>query len=205
MEPALNTAGISLVTALVAIAVLLPLAYLSARHRARAADLANGLVATGFGLPALVVALSLVFWSRQLPEAWGLYQSFTMLVFVYVVHLGAQSLRTAQVAVGSVPRRLDESARMLGAGRIRRFATIELPLMLPGLAAGAGLVLLSTMKELPITLLTSPVGFETLATRIWEDAEAVFLAEAGLASLVLVALSGVLTWLLVVRRTERLA
>jgi iron(III) transport system permease protein len=205
VEPALNTAGISLVTALVAIAVLLPLAYLSARHRARAADLANGLVATGFGLPALVVALSLVFWSRQLPEAWGLYQSFTMLVFAYVVHLGAQSLRAAQVAVGSVPRRLDESARMLGAGRLRRFATIELPLMLPGLAAGAGLVLLSTMKELPITLLTSPLGFETLATRIWEDVEAVFFAEAALASLVLVALSGALTWLLVVRRTERLA
>jgi iron(III) transport system permease protein len=205
VEPALNTAGISLVTAVVAIIVLLPLAYLSARHRARAADLANGLVATGFGLPALVVALSLVFWSRQLPEAWGLYQSFTMLVFAYVVHLGAQSLRTAQVAVGSVPRRLDESARVLGAGRIRRFATVELPLMLPGLAAGAGLVLLSTMKELPITLLTRPIGFETLATQIWEDAEAVFLAEAGLASLVLVALSGILTWLLVVRRTERLA
>jgi iron(III) transport system permease protein len=107
--------------------------------------------------------------------------------------------------VGSVPRRLDESARVLGAGRLRRFATVELPLMLPGLAAGAGLVLLSTMKELPITLLTSPLGFETLATRIWEDAEAVFLAEAGLASLALVALSGILTWLLVVRRTERVA
>jgi iron(III) transport system permease protein len=205
VDPALNTVGISLVTALVAIAALLPLAYLSARHRARAADLANGLVATGFALPALVVALSLVFWSRQLPEAWGLYQSFTMLVFAYIVHLGAQSLRTAQVAVGSVPRRVDESARMLGAGRIRRFATIELPLMLPGLAAGGGLVLLSTMKELPITLVTAPVGFETLATRIWEDAEAVFLAEAGLASLVLVVLSGILTWLLVVRRTERVA
>jgi iron(III) transport system permease protein len=205
VQPALNTTGISLVTALVAIAILLPLAYLSARHRARVAGLTNGLVATGFGLPALVVALSLVFWSRQLPESWGFYQSFTMLVFAYVVHLGAQSLGAAQVAVGSVPRRLDESARMLGAGRIRRFATVELPLMLPGLAAGAGLVLLSTMKELPITLLMSPVGFETLATRIWEDAEAVFLAEAGLASLALVALSGILTWLLVVRRQERLA
>jgi iron(III) transport system permease protein len=136
---------------------------------------------------------------------WGLYQSFAMLVFAYVVHLGAQSLRAAQVAVAAVPRRLDESARMLGAGRVRRFATVELPLMLPGLAAGGGLVLLSTMKELPITLLTAPIGFPTLATRIWDDTEAVFLAEAALASIVLVALSGVLTWLLVVRRSDRLA
>jgi iron(III) transport system permease protein len=205
LDPALNTVGISLVTAAVAVAALLPLAYLSARHRARAGDLANGLVASGFALPGLVVALAVVFLSTQLPEAWGLYQSFAMLVFAYVVHLGAQSLRAAQVAVGSVPRRLDESARMLGAGRVRRFATIDLPLMLPGLAAGGGLVLLSTMKELPITLLSAPTGFETLTTRIWADAEAVFLAEAALASIVLVALSGVLTWLLVVRRSDRLA
>ena len=205
VDPALNTVGISLVTALVAVAALLPLAYLSGRHRARSGDVANGLVASGFALPGLVIALAVVFWSRQLPEAWGLYQSFAMLVFAYVVHLGAQSLRAAQVAVAAVPRRLDESARMLGAGRARRFVTVELPLMVPGLAAGGGLVLLSTMKELPITLLTAPIGFPTLTTRIWDDTEAVFLAEAALASIVLVALSGVLTWLLVVRRSDRLA
>lgn len=205
VTPALNTMGIGLVTAGVAVAALLPLAYLSARHRARVAGLFNGLVAAGFGLPGVVIALAVVFWGRQLPEGLGLYDSFSLLVFAYIVHLGAQSQRAAHVAVGSVPRRMDESARMLGAGRPRRFATIDLPLMLPGLAAGAGLVLLSTMKELPITLLVSPLGFETLATRVWEDTEAAFLAEAGLASLVLVVLSGLLTWLLVVRRTERLA
>ena len=203
--PAGNTAAIGMVTALVAVAVVLPLAYLSARHRAAAGDAANGLVAAGFALPGLVVALAVVSFALDLPESWGLYESFTLLVFAYVVHLGAQSLRAAQVAVAAVPRRLDESARMLGAGRVRRFGTIELPLMVPGLAAGAGLVLLSTMKELPITLLVAPTGFETLSTRIWADAESGFLAEAGLASIVLVALSGVLTWLLVTRRTERLA
>ncbi|HMG43503.1 MAG TPA: iron ABC transporter permease [Acidimicrobiales bacterium] len=203
--PAGNSAAIGMVTALVAVAVVLPLAYLSARHRAAAGDAANGLVAAGFALPGLVVALAVVSFALDLPESWGLYESFTLLVFAYVVHLGAQSLRAAQVAVAAVPRRLDESARMLGAGRVRRFGTIELPLMVPGLAAGAGLVLLSTMKELPITLLVAPTGFETLSTRIWADAESGFLAEAGLASIVLVALSGVLTWLLVTRRTERLA
>ncbi|HEX6419104.1 MAG TPA: iron ABC transporter permease [Acidimicrobiales bacterium] len=205
VEPALNTATISLVTALVAVAALLPLAYLSVRHRARAGVAVHGLVASGFALPGLVIALAVVFWSLQLPAGWGLYQSFSMLVFAYVVHLGAQSLRAAQVAVAAVPGRLDESARMLGASRARRFVTIDLPLMLPGLAAGGGLVLLSTMKELPITLLTAPTGFETLATRIWSDTESAFLAEAALASIVLVALSGVLTWFLVVRRSDRLA
>ena len=78
-----------------------------------------------------------------------------------------------------------------------------MPLILPGLAAGAGLVLMSVMKELPATLLLAPTGFDTLATKVWSASESGFLGQAGLASLMLVALSGVMTWLLVVRRMDR--
>ena len=62
--------------------------------------------------------------------------------------------------------------------------------MTSGLLAGAGLVLLSTLKELPATLILAPIGFETLATRIWNAAEDGFFAEVGVTALVLVALSG---------------
>ena len=96
---------------------------------------------------------------------------------------------------------MDDAARTLGAGRARRFVTIDVPLMLPGLLAGAGLVLLSAMKELPATLLLRPTSFETLAVRIWDAQEGGFLGEVGLASTVLVLGSALLTWLLVVRRT----
>jgi iron(III) transport system permease protein len=121
-------------------------------------------------------------------------------VGAYALHFGALALGPAQVAVTGVPRRLDDAARMLGRGRLGRMASIELPLMAPGLAAAGGLVLLSAMKELPVTLLLAPAGFPTLATRIWSAAEDAFWADASIAALALVALSGVLTWLLVVRR-----
>jgi iron(III) transport system permease protein len=203
--PTFNTAGISLLTAAVAVAVVLPVAYLTARFRTRAGAAANAFVVGGFALPGLVIALALVFWTLSVDALGFLYQSFALLVFAYVVHFGAQSVRTAQVAVASMPARLDDAARMLGAGRLRRFATIELPLMRPGLVAGAGLVLLSTMKELPATLLLAPTGFNTLATRIWNAQTDGFYADVGLASIVLLALSALLTWLLVVRRAERFA
>ena len=74
--------------------------------------------------------------------------------------------------------------------------------MLPGLAAGGGLVMLSVMKELPATLILAPIGFRTLTTRTWSLFLDGFIAEAGLLSLVLVGLSGVLTWLLVIRPLE---
>lgn len=203
--PAVNTSLIGVVTALVAVTLVLPLAYLTTRHRTRFGAVANTVVVGGFALPGLVIALSLVFWALGAPGAAVFYQTLPLLVFAYVVHFGAQSMRAAQVAVGGVPARLDDAARMLGAGRARRFFTVELPLMLPGLLAGGGLVLLSTMKELPATLLLRPTSFETLAVRIWNASEDGFLAEVGVASLVLVLFSGILTWLLVTRRQMHFA
>ncbi len=203
LEPALNTVGISLVTAVAAMAVVLPVAYVTTRYRSRVGGVSNTLVVGGFAIPGLVIALALVFWALNAPLAGGLYQTLPLLVFAYVVHFGAQSMRAGQVAVGGVPSRLHDAARVLGAGRTRRLVTVDLPLMAPGLLAGAGLVLLSTMKELPATLLLRPTAFTTLAVRIWNAAEDGFLAEVGLASLVLVAFSGVLSWLFIVRQADR--
>ncbi len=200
VSPALNTAAVSVVAALVTTAVVLPVAYLTVRHRTRVVGAVNAVITSGFAIPGLVLALALVTMVIRVPALRGLYQSFPLLVLAYVLHFGAQGLGAAQVAVSGLPRRVDEAARTLGAGRLRRLRTIDLPLLAPGLAAGAGLVLLSTAKELPATLLLAPTGFETLSTRIWGAAEAGFYARAGLASLVLLAVSAALSWLLTFRR-----
>ena len=200
VQPAVSTVVIGLVTAAVTVAVVLPVSWLAGRYRSRSGAVANTLVVSGFALPGLVVALALVFWVLRTPVLQSLYQSFVVLVVAYALHFGAQATRAGQVAVAAVPRRVDDAARMLGAGPVRRFLTVDLPLMRPGLVAGAGLVLLSTMKELPATLVLAPPDFSTLATTIWSANDSLYLAQMGLASLVLVALSGVLTWALVIRR-----
>jgi iron(III) transport system permease protein len=205
VTPALNTAGISVVAAVVAVAVLLPVAYLTVRNRSAISGTINTVIVSGFALPGLVIALALVFWVLGTPAARGLYQTYVLLVFAYVVHFGAQSLRTSQVAVSGLPSAVDDAARSLGAGWVRRFRTVDLPLVLPGVAAGAGLVLLSVMKELPATLLLAPIGFETLATKVWSAAESGLLGQAGVASIALVALSAVLVWIVTIRRMDRLA
>ena len=45
--------------------------------------------------------------------------------------------------------------------------TVTLPLTAPGIGAGAALVFLTCMKELPATLLLRPTGMDTLATELW--------------------------------------
>lgn len=198
--PTVSTAVVSAITAVAAVAVVLPVAYLTMRHRGRIGPGVAALVVGGFALPGLVAALALAFWTLRAEGPIGaLYQTLPLLIVAYVIHHGALALRASQVAVASVPRELEEAARNLGGRRLRRLRTVELPLMAPGLAAAGGLVLLSTMKELPATLLLSPPGFATLATKIWSSAEDAFLVDASIAGLVLIALSGALTWLLVIR------
>ena len=200
VRPTVNSTVIALMTGVLAVIVLLPLAYVAARRRSGITDGAGAIVTSVFALPGLVVALAVVFWSIQAPAPLsGLYQSFPLLVLGYLLHFGAQSLRSSQAAVAAVPSRYDDAARTLGVGARRRFLAIELPLLTPGLIAGGGLVMLSTLKELPATLLLAPIGFETLATQIWGAAADGFYAEVGVTSLVLIAVSAVLTWLFVVR------
>ena len=74
---------------------------------------------------------------------------------------------------------------------------MTLPLVRSGVLAGAALVFLITMKELPATLLLGPIGFKTLATSVWSASEAAFFARAALPALMLVLLSSVPMALLV--------
>jgi iron(III) transport system permease protein len=194
-----NSATAGVVTAGVAIAVVLPVAFLVSRHRSRTGGFAQGFVTGGFALPGLVGALALARIALTAPGGEVVYQTFPLLVAAYVLHFGAQASQAAQSAVGAVPAHFSDAARVLGASRWRALRTVDLPLMVPGLLAGAGLVLLSTMKELPATLLLAPFDFPTLATRVWQAASDGFLAEAGVVSLLLLAVSGVLTWVLVIR------
>ena len=206
VEPTVNTAYASALAAVGAVLAVLPVAFLVGRYRSRTGEVANSIVISTFALPGLLVALAVFFWTGEF--AWtrsNLRDTVGLLVFAYVVRFGAQAMGSALVATSAVPPRLSDAAQMLGAGRWRRLATIELPLMAPGLLAGAGLVLLSTMKELPITLFVAPFEFPTLTTMTFNNFEDAFIAEAGITSLVLVALSAVLTWLLVIRRADHLS
>jgi iron(III) transport system permease protein len=77
------------------------------------------------------------------------------------------------------------------------------PLTSSGILAGAALVFLTTMKELPATLLLSPIGFETLATRIWSATSDAFFARAAAPALILIGVSAVPMYLLLIRERAK--
>ena len=205
VEAATNTVSSSALAAVFALLAVTPIAFLVGRYRDRTGRIAHSVVIATFALPGILIALSLRFWTLK-SGFFGdlLYDSMALLIFAYVVRFGSLAMGTALVAVRSVPGALHDAAATLGANKWKQLRTVDLPVMRPGLLAAAGLVLLSTMKELPISLIISPLGFPTLTTRIFGSFEDAFIAEAGIMAVTLVCVSALLSWFLVLRRADHL-
>ena len=198
-----NTVWVSTVAAVLTVLLVLPIAMLYGRYRSRAGAIGNAVAISTFALPGILVALAGTFFINQSDWTFATFHNtLGILLFAYMIRFAALAMGTTLLAVKAVPDRLRDAAETLGVSGVQRFVSIDAPLMMPGLLAAGGLVLLSTMKELPISLLLSPFEFETLATRIFGTFSEAFVTEAGLMALTLVLFSFLATWFLVIRPSE---
>ncbi|HEX2031663.1 MAG TPA: iron ABC transporter permease [Actinomycetota bacterium] len=198
---ALHSVTASGLAAGAAVAASIPVAGLIVRYPARVTDLVERSVYSGLGLPGISIALALVFFAAR--YATPIYQTLALLVFAYVLRFLPQAVGAARTSLGQVNPHTEESARSLGARPLAVLRRVTLPQIAPGLVAGAFLVWLTAMKELPMTLLLGPAGFDTLATQLWSHATAGFLARAAAPALVLVVVSGIPLALMALRREVR--
>lgn len=187
----------SVAGAIVSAALALPIALLVVRAPGWLSSLTEGTAYLGFALPGIVAALGLVFFAIRVAPA--IYQTLLLLVVAYVIRFLPQSIGATRAALERVNPRLEAAARGMGAGSWQSFRRVTLPLAAPGVLAGAVLVFLTAMKELPATLLLRPTGFESLATEIWQQSTVADYPDAALPSLALVAISAVPLYLLVIR------
>lgn len=194
-KAALNSALASGLAALVTVTLALPVAILAVRYPRPLSSLLERLSYTGFALPGIVIALSLVFFGIRI--AYPFYQTLAMLIFAYMVLFLPQAVGSARASLLQVSPRLEEAARSLGHSLPGALARITIPLVRPGLLAGAALVFLTVMKELPATLLLSPIGFDTLATEVWNATSEGLFAQAAVPALLLIAVSSAAVALLV--------
>jgi len=188
----------SLLAATVAVLLAIPTAVLIVRHRSRASAWVERTAYLAYSVPHITVGLAVVFLaSRYLGS---LYQSLWLLVAVYASVFFAQALGAVRSALAQISPSLEEAARSLGKGPLRVMTGITLPLMGRGIAAGGLLVFLTTMKELPVTLLTRPIGFDTLAVDVWSAAGELLYSSAAVPALLLLVVSALPIYVLATRQ-----
>jgi molybdate transport system permease protein len=175
--------ALSLKVSLVAVLVSLPLgvlvAYALARWRFAGHGLLNGLVHLPLILPPVVTGyLLLLTFGRQgwigsiLWDWFGFTFAFRWTGAALAAGVMAFPLlvRAIRLAIEAVDPRLEEAAATLGASRPVVFATVTLPLILPGVIAGAVLAFAKAMGEFgaTITLVANiPGETQTLPTAIY--------------------------------------
>lgn len=198
----LNSVYVSGLAAIIIAAAAIPVAFLAVRYAGHMSKLLERATYVGFALPGIVIALALVFFSAN--YATPIYQTMGVLLFAYLILFLPQAVGSVRSSLLQISPRVEEAARSLGRNARQTLLSVTLPLAKPGIFVGVALVFLTTMKELPATLLLSPIGFRTLATSVWSATSEAFFARAAVPALLLIILSAIPMALLVVReRRER--
>ena len=163
-----NSALLSTLAATAGVVVGLPLAYLASRKPTWLNTSCLQAAYAGYVLPGPVAALAvLVLCLKLMPVIYG---TVIVLIIAYVLHFLPAGLQSLEPAIQQITPNLEEVARTLGLSARTTLRQVTLPLIRNGVIVAWVLIFLQTMKELPATLLLRPVGFDTLAIRVWLEA-----------------------------------
>lgn len=194
---AARSLGVAVAAALITALAAFPVAMVTTRRPGRLSGWVESAVWGTYALPHITVGVAAIGFALQ--WARPLYQTLIFLLIIYVALFLPQAVGAVQDSLRRSSPDLEDASRGLGRGPFRTLLHITLPLAAPGLIAGGALVFLSTMKELPATILLRPNGFETLAIRIWSSTSEGFLTRASAAGLVLLVVSIVPLFLVMTR------
>ncbi|MCU1607087.1 MAG: binding-protein-dependent transport system inner rane component, partial [Modestobacter sp.] len=119
-----------------------------------------------------------------------------VLVAAYAILFLPRAIVNVRSAVEQSPRIYDDVSAALGSSAFDRLRRVTLPLLAPGLGAGAALVFLAVVTELTATLLLAPTGTTTLATAFWSATSGLEYGAAAPFAVLMVLLSAPATVLL---------
>ena len=195
-----RSAGLALPTAVIAALLAVPIAYYSTRQPSAFSAFAERTIYVGYAIPPLTLGLALVFFA--LHTAPMLYQTPLLLMLGWLMATLALALGPVRSALYQTRAHLEEAAAGLGHNAITIARRILLPRIRRGLLAGAILVFVFLMKELPITFLLAPTGYDTLAVTVFTRTTEAMYAEAAPFAAAIVVFSS-LTVIMLLRSEER--
>lgn len=196
-----NSFVLAAVTASIAVALAVLLAYAARLSRSGVPRAANRIVGLGYAVPGSVIAVGVLipvtrvdnFIAQSWSEWFGVNPGLILtggiaaLVYAYLARFLSVALQTVDASLGKITPNMDDASRILGYGRLATLRRVHVPMLRGSLLTAGLLVFVDVMKELPATLVMRPFNFDTLATQAHTLAADERLAEASTAALTIVA------------------
>lgn len=210
-----HSLSLSSLAALITCLVAVILVYAVRLYSGFSTRIAVRLATIGYALPGAVLAVGIFIplaWMDNLMSEWmfmlfgietGLLIQGTIAVMLiaYMTRFLAVSYFPLESALQRVTRSIDEAAMGFGITGWSMLKSVHLPMLKGGLFTAAVLVFVDVMKEMPITLMTRPFDWDTLAVRIFSLTSEGEWELAALPALTLI-LVGLIPIILLMRRTE---
>ncbi len=204
-----GSTSLSLIAMLMIAGLALLMAFSARTYHSPFAKMAVRVSTMGYALPGTVLAVGLFVPVAAIDNALGAIGVPTpLLQGTMVVMLLAYSVRFMAVAFSPLESNLlritpsiDAASRSLGVSGIKMLTKVHLPMVKGGLLTAMILVFVDVMKELPITLMTRPFGFNTLAVRIFELSSEGLWERAALPALAIV-LVGLIPAFILIRKSD---
>lgn len=144
------------------LALVLGHALARARGAARAASFA---VLLPISVPAILFGIGgIALWNRELSA--GVYDSGWMAIFLFIGRFAPLAVLALASGAAMLDPRLEESARLAGAGPLKRLVFIVAPVLSPALLGGMILVFVLSLRELDAAILV-PAANDTVLFRLY--------------------------------------
>jgi len=196
-----NTVALAALTALLAVALALLVAYAGRGTRSRVVQGSIRIAGMGYAVPGAVIAVGVLIPVTRLDHALAaavqastgispgllLTGSIAALIYAYLVRFFAVALHTVDAGLTKITPSMDSAARSLGVGPGATLVRVHAPLLWRSALSAGLLVLVDVMKELPATFVMRPFNFDTLAVQAYNLASDERLSEAATPALTIVA------------------
>ena len=192
------------------------LAYIQRQHTDHLTRWIIRLSTMGYALPGTVLAVGIVIvvnWADK-PIVWMLRDIFGIewssvlngtivaVLFAYTVRFLTAGFNTINNNMLRITKNMDEASRLMGITGVKLLRRVHIPILKNGLFIATMLVFVDVMKEMPITLMTRPFGWDTLAVKVFELTSEGEWQRAALPSITLVA-AGLVPLMLLNKKAER--
>lgn len=206
----------SLMAAAIITSLGLLMAYIQRQHPDQFTKLTIRFASMGYALPGTVLAVGIVimvnFADKQF--IWAIKSitgiqlksilngTIMTVLFAYTVRFLTAGFNSINSSMHRITKSLDEASTLLGIAGLRLLQKIHIPILKNGLYSAALLIFVDVMKEMPITLMTRPFGWDTLAVKIFELTSEGEWQRAALPSITLV-LAGLIPLVFLNRKSEQ--
>lgn len=166
LQPFKNSIFMSIITVLAGVAISLPIAFIISKKKSNLNSLLEVTAMLPWAMPASTIAINLIN-TFNVKNVFAFNQvligRYWILPIAYIITIVPLMLRTNLIALYKFNNDLEDASKSLGAGSIRTFFKITVPIIMPAVISGASVAFIRTLGEYTMSALLYGVSNRPLS------------------------------------------